>query len=88
MPHKADHTYMYTHVCVSVRVYTYTYIYILLYTSITQAFLIQEVKFYEVICIINFKNTLFKGFTRGDPWAPSLVKQNLKRTQNHEVFTA
>ena len=45
-------------------------------------------KNYEVICIINFKNTLFKGFTRGDPWAPSLVKQNLNRTQNHEVFTA
>jgi hypothetical protein len=28
-----------------------------------------------VICIINFKNTLFKGFTREDPWIPSLVKQ-------------
>jgi hypothetical protein len=39
-----------------------------------------QVKFYEVICIINFKNTLFKGFTRGGPWAPSLVKQNLNRT--------
>ena len=22
----------------------------------------------EVICIINLKNTLFKGFTRGGPW--------------------
>jgi hypothetical protein len=39
-----------------------------------------------VICIINFKNTLFKGFTRGDPWAPSLVKQNLNRTQNYKVI--
>jgi hypothetical protein len=43
-------------------------------------------KNYEVICIINFKNTLFKGFTRGDPWAPSLVKQNLNRTQNYKVI--
>ena len=42
--------------------------------------------FYEVICIINLKNTLFKGFTRGDPWAPSLVKQNLNRTQKYKVI--
>ena len=41
---------------------------------------------YEVICIINFKNTLFKGFTRGDPWAPSLVKQNLNRTQQYKAI--
>ena len=39
-------------------------------------------KIYEVIYIINFKNTLFKGFTRGGPWVPSLVKQNLNRTKN------
>jgi hypothetical protein len=39
-----------------------------------------------VICIINFKNTLFKGFTRGDPWAPSLMKQNLNRTHKYKVI--
>jgi hypothetical protein len=44
-------------------------------------------KNYEVICIINLKNTLFKGFTRGDPWAPSLMKQNLNRTQKNKVIT-
>jgi hypothetical protein len=44
-------------------------------------------KIYEVICIINFKNTLFKGFTRGDPWVPSLMKQNLNRTQKYKVIT-
>jgi hypothetical protein len=27
-------------------------------------------------------------YVRGDPWAPSLVKQNLNTTQNHKVFTA
>ena len=32
------------------------------------------------------KNTLFKGFTRGDPWARSLVKQNLNRTQKYKVI--
>jgi len=36
--------------------------------------------FYEVISIINKKKTLFKGFTRGDPWAPSLTNRNLNRT--------
>ena len=36
--------------------------------------------------MINFKNTLFKGFTRGYPWASSLVKQNLNRTQKYEVI--
>ena len=43
-------------------------------------------KIYEVISIINLKNTLFKGFTRGDPWATSLVKQNLNRTQKYKVI--
>jgi hypothetical protein len=47
-----------------------------------------QVNFYEVFYIINFKNIFFKGFTRGDPWVPSLVKQNFNRTQNYEVFTA
>ena len=37
---------------------------------------------------INVKNTLFKGFTRGDPWVPSLVKQNLNRTKFMKSFTA
>ena len=45
-------------------------------------------KIYEVISIINKKKTLFKGFTRGDPWLPSLTNQNLIRTQNHEANTA
>jgi len=45
-------------------------------------------KNYEVICIINFKNTLFKGFTRGGPWAPSHVKQNLNRTQKYKVIAS
>ncbi len=41
----------------------------------------QKNKFYEVICIINLKNTLFKGFTRGNPWVPPLMKQNLNRSK-------
>jgi hypothetical protein len=28
----------------------------------------------------------FKDVTRGDPWAAPLTKQNLNRTQNHEVI--
>jgi hypothetical protein len=36
--------------------------------------------------IINFKTTLFKGFTRGDPWVPSLMKQNLNRTQKYKAI--
>ena len=43
-------------------------------------------KNYEVICIINLKNKLFKGFTRGDPWVTSLVKQNLNRTQKYKMI--
>ena len=39
-----------------------------------------------MICIINFKNTLFKRLTRGGPWAPSLVKQNLNRTLKCKVI--
>jgi hypothetical protein len=39
-----------------------------------------------VISIINFKTTLFKGFTRGDPWVPSHTKQNLNRTQKYKVI--
>jgi len=45
-------------------------------------------KNYEVICIINLKNTLFMGFTRGGPWAPSHVKQNLNRTQKCKVIAS
>ena len=51
--------------------HTYTYVY---YEVIFFKF------FYEVISIINKKKTLFKGFTRGDPWAPSLTNRNLNRT--------
>ena len=40
----------------------------------------------KLFSLINFKNTLFKGFTRGDPWAPSLVKQNLNRTLKFKVI--
>jgi hypothetical protein len=43
-------------------------------------------KIYEVISIMNKKKTLFKGFTRGDPWVPSLTKQNLNRTQKNKVI--
>jgi hypothetical protein len=39
-----------------------------------------------VIYIINFKTTLFKGFTRGGAWVPSLMKQNLNRTQKYKVI--
>ena len=42
--------------------------------------------FYEVICIINLKNTLFKGFPRGVPCVPSLMKQNLNRTHKYKVI--
>ena len=38
--------------------------------------------------IINKKKTLFKGFTKGGPWVPSLTKQNLNRTRKHEANTA
>ena len=38
------------------------------------------------MCIINFKTTLFKGFTRGGAWAPSLMKQNLNRTQKYKAI--
>jgi hypothetical protein len=41
---------------------------------------------YEVIYIINFKTTLFKGFTRGGPCKPSRKKQNLNRTQKYKVI--
>jgi hypothetical protein len=44
-------------------------------------------KIYEVISIINKKKTLFKGFARGDPWAPCLMKQKLNRTQKYKVIT-
>jgi len=78
-------TYVCIYTCVYVCImYTYMYVCVCVYVF-TQAFLIQ-VKFYEVICIINFKNTLFKGFTRGGPWVPSLVKQNLNRTQKYKVI--
>jgi hypothetical protein len=40
-----------------------------------------------VIALKKIKKT-FKDVTRGGHWAPSLVKQNLCRTQNHEAFTA
>jgi hypothetical protein len=37
-------------------------------------------------CDINFKTTLFKGFTRGGPWVPSLMKQNFNRKQKYKVI--
>jgi hypothetical protein len=40
------------------------------------------------IYIINLKPHLFKGFTRGGPWVPSLVKQNFNRTKFMTSFTA
>jgi hypothetical protein len=57
-------------------IYKYTYIFDVIFFK----------KTCEVICIINFKNTLFKGLTRGGPWAPSLVKQNLNRTLKCKVI--
>jgi hypothetical protein len=47
---------------------------------------IYKLKFYEVICIINFTNTLFTGLTRGGPWVPSHTKQNSNRTQKYKVI--
>ena len=45
---------------------------------------------YEVICI-NFETTLFKGFTGGGPWVPSLLKQvfflDAKLRSNYSVRT-
>jgi hypothetical protein len=35
---------------------------------------------------MNLKNTLFKVFTRGEPWAPSLMKQNFNGTQKYKVI--
>ena len=39
-----------------------------------------------VSCDINFKSTLFKEFTRGGPWVPTHMKQNLNRTQRYKVI--
>jgi hypothetical protein len=47
-------------------------------------------KIYEVFSIINFTNTLFKGFTRGDPWVPSReakFKQDVKPRSLYSVRT-
>ena len=41
-----------------------------------------------MIYIINFENIFFKGFTRGGPWVPSLMKQNFNRTKFMKSFTA
>ena len=57
-------------------------------TNNSRVSLVRHGKFYEVICIINFKSTLFKGFTRGGPWVPSLMKQNFNRTKFMKSFTA
>jgi len=37
-------------------------------------------------CDIKFKTTLFKGFTRGGPCVPSLMKQNFDRAQKNKVI--
>ncbi len=42
--------------------------------------------FYEVISIINKKKTLFKRFTRVPSWVPSLMNQNLIRTQKNKAI--
>jgi hypothetical protein len=46
---------------------------------------LHDVYTYTYVRIINKKKTLFKGFTRGDPWVSSLTKQNLNRTQKNKV---
>ena len=60
-------------VVLHIHIYIYIYIYLFIYISIyIYIRIIYEVilfkNIYEVICIINLKNTLLKGFTRGDPW--------------------
>ena len=35
---------------------------------------------YKVIALKKIKKKFFKDVTRGDPWASSLMKQNLNRT--------
>jgi hypothetical protein len=55
-------TYTRIYVCMYIHTYVlHTYIYI--YHTYIRIYM-------------RIKNTLFKGFTRGDPWAPSLVKQD------------
>jgi hypothetical protein len=60
------------------------------FTSTCRAFISARNLYIHIytymICIINFKNTLFKGFTRGGPCVPSLMKQNLNRTQKYKVI--
>jgi hypothetical protein len=43
-------------------------------------------KIIQVFCIINFKTTVFKGFTGGGAWVSPFIKHNFNRTQNDEVF--
>ena len=43
---------------------------------------------YKVIALKKMYKDIFKDVTRGDPWVPSLMKQNLNRTKFMKSFTA
>jgi hypothetical protein len=38
------------------------------------------------MCMNTYIYTCIHTYTRGDPWVPALVKQNLNRTQKYKVF--
>jgi hypothetical protein len=78
--HTCIHTYKHTHI----HTYTHTHIHAYVHTCIHTYIRIK----YKVIAFKKNKKDFFKDVTRGGPWVPSLVKQNLNRTQNHEVFAA
>ena len=40
----------------------------------------------KVIALKKIKKHIFKDVTRGDPYVPSLVKQNLNRTQKYKMI--
>ncbi len=72
------HTYIHTY---DTYVWYHTYVSVKSLSHLLSDFFFKKI--YEVICIINLKNTLFKGFTRGDPWVPPLFKQDVKTRSKH-----
>jgi hypothetical protein len=53
----------------------------------TYVYIHTYIRMYIHTCIHPYVYT-YVCVTRGGPWVPSLTKQNLNRTQNHEVFAA
>ena len=70
-------------VCVCVTQYLYNTCKSQVFKPFMKSFFLKQI--YEVISIIKKQKTLFKGFTRGDPWVPSLTNQNLNRTRKYKA---